>query len=159
MKAGSVKKPCPIWLLTCLVTSRYMRLKHASPSAPGSAASIASIRAITSAIVVTGASGTGGPADMTITIGSPARSGGLLVELFDAPDAGDRAVDRHAVPGEQGEYLLAAVGEEADRAGLAAQPEPDRDPAGGQGGEFGDRQLVVPGFPGRDDPAADHRAV
>ena len=46
MNAGSAKKPWPSWLFTCRVTSRYMRLKQASPSAAGSAAAIASIRAI-----------------------------------------------------------------------------------------------------------------
>src|SRR5712691_10005306 len=48
-----------------------MRLKHASPSVTGSAASIASMRAITSATVVTGTCGAGRPADMTLTIRSP----------------------------------------------------------------------------------------
>ena len=41
-----VKKSWPSWLFTWRVTSRYMRLKHASPSAAGSAAAIASMRAI-----------------------------------------------------------------------------------------------------------------
>ena len=35
MNAGSAKKPWPSRVFTWLVTSRYMRLKHASPSAGG----------------------------------------------------------------------------------------------------------------------------
>jgi hypothetical protein len=68
MNAGSAKKPWPSWLFTCRVTSRYMRLKHASPSAAGSAAAIASIRAIAPATETTGASGTGSAPDMAVTI-------------------------------------------------------------------------------------------
>ena len=71
MNAGSAKKPWPSWLFTCRVTSRYMRLKHASPSAAGSAAAIASIRAIAPATETAGASGTGSAPDMAVTIGSP----------------------------------------------------------------------------------------
>jgi hypothetical protein len=71
MNAGSAKKPWPSWLLTCLVTSRYMRLKHASPSAAGSAVAIASMRVIAPATEVTGASVTGRPPDIAATIGSP----------------------------------------------------------------------------------------
>ena len=56
MNAGSAKKPWPSWLFTCRVTSRYMRLKHASPSAAESAAAIASMRAIAPATETTGAS-------------------------------------------------------------------------------------------------------
>jgi hypothetical protein len=59
------------WLSTCRVTSRYIRLKHASPSAAGSAAAIASIRAIAPATETTGASGAGRAADMAVTIRSP----------------------------------------------------------------------------------------
>jgi len=64
MNAGSAKKPWPSWLFTCVVTSRYMRLKHASPSVTGSAASIACMRAIAAATEVTGPSGAGIVADM-----------------------------------------------------------------------------------------------
>ena len=71
MNAGSAKKPWPSWLFTCRVTSRYMRLKHASPSAAGSAAAIASIRAIAPATETAGASGTGSASDMAVTIRSP----------------------------------------------------------------------------------------
>jgi hypothetical protein len=48
-----------------------MRLKRANPSAAGSAAAIASMRAIAPATQTTGASGAGTPADMPVTIRSP----------------------------------------------------------------------------------------
>ncbi len=70
MNAGSAKKLWPSWLFTCRVTSRYMRLKQASPSAAGSAAAIASIRVIAPATEVTGASVAGRAADMAVTIRS-----------------------------------------------------------------------------------------
>jgi hypothetical protein len=54
MNAGSAKNPCEIRLSTCWVTSRYIRLKQATPSAVGSAASIACILAIASSTDVTG---------------------------------------------------------------------------------------------------------
>ena len=68
MKPASAKNPWVSEALTCLVTSRYMRLKQASPSAAGSAAAIASIRAMASATDTTGASGTGKASDMAITL-------------------------------------------------------------------------------------------
>ena len=67
MNAGSAKKPSRGPLI-CLVASRYIRLKHARPSAAGSAAPVASMRAITSATVVTGTRGAGSPADIAVTI-------------------------------------------------------------------------------------------
>src|SRR6266567_2959484 len=84
----------------------------------------------------------------------------LVVQLFDAPDHGEGAVDLHAVSLERSQYPLAVVGQEGDATRLgAAQPERDGDPAGRQRDEFRDRQLVVAGFPGRYDPAADRGAA
>src|SRR5215472_3532360 len=54
---------------TASVTARYMRLKQASPSLGGRAASIASIRAIASAIEVTGPDGNGEAAAMATLYG------------------------------------------------------------------------------------------
>ena len=81
MNAGSAKKPWPSWLFTCRVTSRYMRLKHARPSAAGSAAAIASIRVIAPATEVTGASGADRAVDIGVTIRSVlGMESGLLEE-------------------------------------------------------------------------------
>src|SRR5690349_8521239 len=54
MKAASAKNPWPTSWSTVWVTARYMRLKQARPSLAGSAAPIASMRAIASAIEMTG---------------------------------------------------------------------------------------------------------
>src|SRR5215472_8069729 len=65
MKAASAKNPWPTSWSTVLVTARYMRLKQARPSLAGSAAPIASMRAIASAIEATGPrAGAAGPAGM-----------------------------------------------------------------------------------------------
>ena len=71
MNTGSAKKPALIRLFTSWITARYMRLKHATPSAAGSAVSIASIRAMASATEATGVSGTDAAIDMAVTIGRP----------------------------------------------------------------------------------------
>src|SRR6185437_10030136 len=68
MNSGSAKKPALIRSPTSRVTSRYMRLKQASPSVAGSPASMVSIRAIASSIEVTVATDAGNGAGISVTI-------------------------------------------------------------------------------------------
>src|SRR5215472_6362433 len=69
---------------TASVTARYMRLKQASPSLAGRAASIAAIRAIASAIEVTGPDGNGEAAAMATLYGCHP----LLILFLGRPAAG-----------------------------------------------------------------------
>src|SRR5664280_1037090 len=57
--AWSPKNPCLTSLFTPNVTSRYIRLKQATPSLAGSAAWIAPMRAMTSSMVAAGGAGAG----------------------------------------------------------------------------------------------------
>src|SRR5580704_9755793 len=54
---------------------------------------------------------------------------GSLVEVFDALDPRDGPVDRHLLLPQHAQDLLAVLGQEAHPARLAAQAEPDGDPA------------------------------
>src|ERR1700733_10025125 len=85
MNAGSAKNPPPRWASTCLVTSRYMRLKQPSPSSAGTDAPIASMRAMAPVTDVTGTRATGPAAGMA----SLYRRGQL--------QAGPPGVDDHVV--------------------------------------------------------------
>src|ERR1035437_10385819 len=79
MNTGSAKLPRPSSLSTSRVTSRYMRLKQARPSPAGVVFSMNCMRAIASAIDVTGACGTDGAAD--------------IASLYGHRPAGDQASD------------------------------------------------------------------
>src|SRR5438270_5812904 len=74
IQSGSAKKPAPTCCLTDSVTSRYMRLKQASPSAGGKIWSIAASRSGNSSIEVTG-----GPASAAVLVSIVVR----LVRPFD----------------------------------------------------------------------------
>src|SRR5215469_13075188 len=69
-KLGSSKDPCLTFSATPCVTSRYIRLKQATPSSAGRAELIDVIRAMTSSMVAAGAPAGGAAGDWAVVGGT-----------------------------------------------------------------------------------------